>query len=353
MSIEVIDKRSGRYGLDINVTKREIKALSKVENLSLIQFVEPVKDINVWKNIERHLLSKRPKVGIRVYGHYSEECNLGFLQYIPSTTRFFADCLSDCKNIESLSLLKNLEELSIGIFHISNFDFLNNISNKLSFLFIGETKSISINISHIKRFKNLEVFYNDGMKKGLDNLQHLKNLKKLTLRGVKLANLDFLSELKNIERLSLLFGSYKSLDSISNLKSLKEIEFSRVRQIPDYEFLNSLENLEQIEFEGMSKMTSIPDLSRLRKLKKIVVDNNSRLQNISSIGNIQNLKAFRLIFSQSSKVKEIDELLNQAYDLMLKSNSIRFTNILDSFDSDAQQKLIQKGIKLLKWDTVI
>jgi len=353
MNISANEERSGRYGLDINITKKEIKILSKVKNLNSIQFVEPVQNNEVWKNIETYILSKRPDIELRVYGHYSQECDLSFLQYVPSTTSFLADCLTDCKNMDKISLLPKLKQLIIGVFNISSFDFLNDISKKLTHLSIGETKSTSIDVSNIKEFQNLESFYNDGMKKGLENIKQLKQLKKITLRGVKLPDLKFLSELKKIEILRLLYGSYKNLDLLSQLKNLKELELSRVRQIPNYDFLNSLVNLEQIEFEGMSKLTAIPNLSKLENLKILKAENNLRLDNLDNIRNIPNLRAFKLIFSESSKVKEIQHLLSQLREILMESTSIKYVNRLDSFDDKTQEKLGKKGIDPLKWDTII
>lgn len=135
-------------------------------------------------------------------------------------------------------------------------------------LSICETKSTSIDLSFISEFKSLESLYIDGMKKGLQSIAKLSELKILTLRGVKLANLDLITGLKNLRELNLLFGSYKNLDAISTAKNLKILEISRARQIPNYDFLNSLEGLVSLCFEGMSTMEFLPDLRGLKNLKK-------------------------------------------------------------------------------------
>ncbi|XKX06525.1 hypothetical protein R8G61_04170 [Tenacibaculum maritimum] len=92
-----------------------------------------------------------------------------------------------------------------------------------------------------------------------------------------------LKTLENLEELNLFYGSYKNLAALSSLQQLKSISFSRVRQIPNFIFLNSLKNLEQIKFEGMSQMKEVPNLSNLKKLKSIHLRNNLRLSDIKTL----------------------------------------------------------------------
>lgn len=302
----------------------KIIAEKNIHSLQLYEFKNP--NDRTWETLN-DFFKKYPKIGLRVLWYDTQD--LSFYDKIP-----------------------NIRNFTIASFNTKDYSKL--ISNtKLKHFGIEETKSNAVDLSFIKEFKDLESLYVDGMKKGLENVKYLPNLKTLTFRGVKLDNLDFLTELKKLQELNLLFGSYKNLDSLSELKQLKSIEFSRVRQIPNFDFLNSLENLEKIEFEGMSKMETIPDLSKLEKLKRIHIHNNLRLQNIKSVGEISNLKLLQLSFAENSKSSERKNLISQSVEILMQSDTIEYTNILHWTDDNTTKELNDKGIKMWSWDIKI
>lgn len=324
-------KKWGNFNGNINIfsdlEKSDIPKIIAEDNiysLQLFQFENPNKQ--TWETINE-FFKKYPKIGLRIVWYNTQD--LSFYNQIP-----------------------NIRNFTISSFNTKDYSKLNSNIN-LKHFGIEETKSKAVDISFIKEFKDLESLYVDGMKKGLENIKHLPNLKKLTFRGVKFDNLNFLTELKKLQELNLLFGSYKNLDSISELKQLKSIEFSRVRQIPNFDFLNSLENLEKIEFEGMSQIESIPDLSKLEKLNRIHIHNNLRLQNIKPVGEIPNLKLLQLSFAENQKSSERKSLISQSVDILMKSKSLEYTNILHWTDEKTTKELTKKGIKAWSWDIEI
>lgn len=295
-----------------------------IHSLQLFTFENPTKE--TWETLNE-FYKQYPNIGLRILWHDIQD--LSFYKEIP-----------------------NVRNFTIATFNIKDYSQL--LSNtKLQHFGIEETKSKAVDVSFIKEFKDLESLYVDGMKKGLEHVQNLKKLKILTFRSVKMDNLNILTELNNLEELNLLFGSYKNLESVSKLKKLKSIEFSRVRQIPDFDFLNSLESLEKIEFEGMSKMEQIPNLSKLTKLKRIHIHNNLRLRDIKAIGEIPNLKCLQLTFAENSKTVEQTNLIEQSVDILMTSKSIEYTNIMQWTDGATTKILTDKGIKTWKWDIEI
>jgi len=318
---------SGNINIHSDLKKSDIPQIISEENIHSIQlytFENPKKQ--TWETLNE-FYKQYPDIRLRVLWYEAQD--LSFYREIPNVRKF-----------------------TIASFNTKDYSPL--LSNtKLKHFGIEETKSTAVDLSFIKEFKDLESLYIDGMKKGLDNIRYLQKLKTLTFRGVKMDNLDFLSELNNLEELNLLFGSYKNLEAIAKLKQLKSIEFSRVRQIPNFDFLKSLENLEKIEFEGMSKMEEIPNLSELRKLKSIHIHNNLRLRNIKSIGAVQNLKLLQLSFAENSKASERKNLIEQSVDTLIKSESIEYTNIMHWTDEKTTKQLTEKGIKKWSWDIEI
>jgi len=318
---------NGNINIYKNLEKNDISEIFAEENIHSLQFYQFQNPNNETWAVLNDFFEKHPNIGLRVLWY--EPQNLSFYKLIP-----------------------NIRKFTIASFNTSDFSQLK-INTKLKYFGIEETKSSAVDISFIKEMKDLESLYVDGMKKGLENVKFLSKLKQLTFRGIKLENLDFLIDLRNLEELNLLFGSYKSLESISNLHQLKTIEFSRVRQIPNFDFLNSMVNLEKIEFEGMSKMEEIPNLSNLTKLKKIHINNNLRLTKIENIGKIPNLKLLQISFAENSKVNERKNLIEQSVEILMNTNSIEYTNIFHWTDEVTTKKLNEKGIKNWKWDIEI
>lgn len=312
---------SGNINIHLDLNVSDISKIISEKNIHCLQlytFENPNKQ--TWETLNE-FYKEYPNIGLRILWYDTQD--LSFYKEIPNVRKF---TIASYNTKDYSQLLSN---------------------TKLKYFAIEETKSTAVDLSFIKEFQHLESLYVDGMKKGLANVKYLKKLKTLTFRGIKLDNLDFLTELKSLEELNLFFGSYKNLDSISKLIQLKSIEFSRVRQIPNFNFLNSLENLEKIIFEGMSKMEGIPKLSCLKKLKIVHIHNNLRLKNIKTIGEIPNLKVFVLSFAENSKASDRKKLIEQSVVFLLKSETIEYSNVMRWTDEEMTNKLIRKGIK--KW----
>ncbi|KAF2325817.1 leucine-rich repeat domain-containing protein [Flavobacterium nitrogenifigens] len=318
---------NGNINIYEDLEKNDIAEIFAEKNIHSLQFYQFMNPKNETWEVLNEFFEDYPNIGLRVL--WFEIQNFSFYKLIP-----------------------NIRKFTIASYNTFDYSELQN-NTKLKHFGIEETKSTAVDVSFIKNFIDLESLYIDGMKKGLNNIQSLTNLKKLTLRGIKLDNLDFIKDLQNLEDLKLLFGSYKDLDSLSNLKNLKSIEFSRVRQIPDFDFLNSLENLEKIEFEGMSKMEEIPDMSKLNNLKKIFISNNLRVNDIKKISKVPNLKLLYLSFAENSKAHDRKNLIDQSLKILTTSDTIEYTNLFHWLDEVSKRRLTEKGIKNWKWDIEI
>lgn len=85
------------------------------------------------------MFSKRPDITLRVFGFYDEVCDLSFLKSIPSVRKVSVDCLQEAVGVGTITNLKELEELTIGIHKLNSFEFLKMISPGLKKLFLGKT----------------------------------------------------------------------------------------------------------------------------------------------------------------------------------------------------------------------
>lgn len=290
-----------------------------IHTLQFFQFKNPKK--KTW-DVLNSFYKEYPNIGLRIIWH--DQMNFDFYSRLPAV-----------RNID------------ISSFHTSDYTPL--LQNKqLIHLGIGETNSTAVDLGFISEFRDLTTLMIDGMKKGLENVSKLEKLERLTFRGVKMNNLDLINNLEKLKQLRLFFGSFKNLDAISNVKSIRTLELCRTRQIPNYDFLKSMENLNSLYLEGMSKMEKLPDLSGLKNLKRIQIENNSRLTDITSLNQLQNLEIFLLWFPENFKAEYRKKLIKQALEFLLKSKSVKYSNLFFWLEDDLKKQLEDKGIK--KWD---
>src|SRR5258708_304492 len=140
MPIHTVDQASGRYEITKDISTVDLESLIRNPNTSTIQFDNPISSKDIAR-LEDLVFSKRPDISLRIYGHHSHQCDLNFLKDMPSLRRVTVDCIINAKGIESVTELKNLESLGVGIFDLDNFDFLNNVNSAIKKLSLYQTRS--------------------------------------------------------------------------------------------------------------------------------------------------------------------------------------------------------------------
>ncbi len=302
-----------------DLTMDDIEPLRNEEKIEMIQFfMYKTPSVETWKVLNA-FFEKYPEIALGI--KWEEEIDFSFLPYIPAVKKLFINSYQT-KDFSPLAQYLDLESL-----------------------YIGDTKSQAVQLDFIEKFTRLKTFYNDGMKKGIETISELKHLETLWLRAVKKDDLHFIENLDPLQDLSLQYGSYKNVDALSKMPQLKKLDISRVRQIPHYDFLQKLNELERLIFEGMSQMESLPDFSGLQNLQSLILDNNSKLIDISSMNQLPRLENFRLSFSENFKASDRKRVLQQAYEIVLNSHTIKHTNILRYLDEDQSKELRQKGVE--------
>ncbi|RKD86554.1 leucine-rich repeat domain-containing protein [Mangrovibacterium diazotrophicum] len=332
MSFKEINETLGRYNLSNKISKREIKKLAKIDKLSVIQFVDPVTDNSIWKNIETYLLSERPDIELRVFGHYGKECDLSFLQYLPSTKNFSADCLMECNNVENIALLENLEILRLGIFNLTSFEFLNDISPKLKSLFIGQTRSKKPNISVISRFKDLEYVYIEGQNKGIEAISELGNLEKIVLRSISSENINYLKGLKKLWSVDIKLGGIKDFSALTEMRGIKYLELWQVRKLSDIGFISKLTDLQYLFLQSLPNIEKVPDLSANEKLRRIYFENMKGLKNVDSLKYAKCLEEFICVDCSNLQPEDLIPVL--------KNKTLK--SVLTGFGSDMRNRKFEE-----------
>jgi hypothetical protein len=303
-----------------NISEREINLIINNKDVKVLQISNPV-ETESWSIINELLLLQRTDIEIRIYGHYSGNCDLSFIENITNVRNLAMDCLMEASNIEVLSQLPNLESLSVGIYSLENFKFLDSLPSSLTQLFLGSTKSKKLNLSSLSRFLKLKALYIEGHQKGIDTIGCLSYLEKLTLRSVTTRDITFLHELKNLWYLDIKLGGIKDLIPLKRLVNLKYLELWQVRGLSNISFISSLVGLQYLFLQSLCNVTTLPDMTDLHKLRRVHLETMKGLTDIFGLSKAPAIEEFIHVDAQSILLAQYHCLFQNK---SLKSASIGF-----------------------------
>ncbi|MET2983875.1 hypothetical protein [Aureibaculum conchae] len=340
MNLNLFDKYSDRYPISSNTSKRELHKILKHENLSIIQFVDPIENVQVFKNIESVILKEKPNIELRAFGHYGKVCDLKFLEHVPSLKKFSADCLMDAINLESINELLKLEELSIGIFNLTDFNFLNKITPEIKSLFIGRTASKKPNVSAISRFFELKYLYLEGHNKGIQEISKLSKLEEIVLRSISTENLDFLKNLQKLWSVDIKLGGIKNFDALAEIRGVKYLELWQVRNLMDISFISRMTDLQNIFLQSLPNVEELPNFEKNKKLRRIGLENLKGLKKINSLEFVEKLDEF--FFFDCSQLQPEDFIP------LFKNKNLKYASVYFGSDksNDQFKKLLIEYRKL-------
>jgi hypothetical protein len=172
---------STRAEFDDSVTENDLQHLSELPKVGTLQCSAPVKD-STWLLLNELFFARRPDVELRVYGHYSVECDLAFARRMVNVRRFAADCLIRAKNVGAIADIPELDSLSLGIFELQDFDVLDGVPANLRTLSLGATRSKKPRLDALGRLTSLKTLYIEGQSNGIEAIGQLRALEDLTLR---------------------------------------------------------------------------------------------------------------------------------------------------------------------------
>jgi len=301
MPIEKNPRR--RVQLNPNLALLEVRELANNESLQVLQTASPI-DANTWQLINEELLVRRPDVEIRVYGFYGLVCDLSFLQKMSELRRFSADCLHKAVGVEHVAYLHKLEKLSIGIYNLDTFDFLQHIPAGLRNLALAATKSKKPRLEALTRFRSLERLYLEGQQNGIEALSALTGLQRLTLRSISSKDLSYVSGLNSLWNLEVKLGGVKDFSALQNKTSVKYLELWQVRGLRDLGFISSLTGLQYLFLQSLRNVIALPDFSRLVKLRRIYLENMKALVDVSALRSAPALTQFHHVSAQNMTLEQ-------------------------------------------------
>ncbi|NQX56790.1 hypothetical protein HQN86_24445 [Pedobacter panaciterrae] len=308
MSIRTVDEISGRYEIEKGIKESDLIALVENPNTNVIQFSKPLAEKDI-ENLELLVFSKRKDITLRVYGHYIEGCDLRFLVNMPSLAKVTADCLYQATGIEAVTELKNLTSLSVGIFNLESFDFLNDIPPSVRELILQQSKSKKPRIDSIARFEDLEYLYLEGQQKGIEAISHLKKLERIVLRSISVPNLEVLSDLKELWSVDIKLGGIKNFNALKNLPNLKYLELWQIRGLADLSFISELNGLQNLFVQALPQVERVPELKNLTALRRIYLENLKGLKDLFSLRSAPALEEFTYVLAQNQEPENLIPVL--------------------------------------------
>jgi len=254
------DKPVSRNSVEFkdSISKIDINSLISNKDIKVLQTCNPV-DSKSWALVNEILIAERPDIEIRIYGHYGQICDLAFLENITNVQNLSIDCLQNAINIKSLEKLPYLKSLSIGIFSLESFDFLELLPTTLEQLFLGATNSKKPNLKKLGRFSNLKELYIEGQQKEIEVVGILYFLEKLVLRSVSPKDISFIRKLENLWSLDIKLGGIKDLTALDGLTNIKYLELWQIKGLSDISVISSLSGLQYLFLQSLRNVGKFPD----------------------------------------------------------------------------------------------
>jgi hypothetical protein len=240
------------------VTKEQLRPLDA--RCKVVQFCEPLTDTDFRRVAE--FMRDYSSVPLRVYGHYSESCDLEFLRYFGFLRGFQVDVLK-----------------------VKDFSGLNNLSSDLEYLGLGQTLSKKHSLCFLERFKSLRELFIEGHTKDIEVIGQLIKLEELTLRSVTIPNLAILKPLTQLLSFNLKLGGTKDLSLLSDIGKLRYVEIWMVKGLTNLEVIADIRSLQYLFLQALKGVTVLPSLQGMPLLRRVHLETMKGLYDLQSIAN--------------------------------------------------------------------
>lgn len=283
---------AGRYEMREPVTVDELVAVANDPAATALQTAEPLTDAS-WKRIGEVIVARRPDIEIRVYGHYSSVCDLGFLRHLPNLRRFSANALhGEVRGLEQLGTLPELESLRVGMWTLQSLDFLSALPASLRVLGLGASKTKRLDLAPLRRFRKLEELMIESHPKNIEVVSELSDLQKVSLRSISTPDLGYLAPLTKLRDIWLGLGGIRDLRALHGKASVHRIELWQIRGLDDVGVIAELPGLRDVFLQSLPHVHVLPDLRAARELRRVVLINMNGLTDFGPLESAPALETF-------------------------------------------------------------
>jgi hypothetical protein len=346
----IFDKSFNAYCIKEPITETEIIDLVSDSNCKRL-IASGMLEMKSWSIINEILFSNRKDITLVATVDYPGVLDFNFVSLLSNIENF---CVRADKSInpELVGTMKNLRSLSLyAIGSVTSLEFLEGLNAELlEELEVGVTKA-NIDLSVLKRFKNLKKLKLEYHKKNIESLSELENLEELFLYQVPVSNVNFLSNLKKLLSLKVILGKYSDFSGIKGIDSLRYLELYQLRNLTDIEFISELSGLQYVFLGNLPKVDRLPDFSKLNKLRRIYLDNLKSLKDFNMLKTAPNLEEFALVKAFNNEPEDLELLLTLP---KLKAVNVAFGYIKknERFDKMIEGTHLKTGVDELVFDFV-
>jgi hypothetical protein len=231
---------------------------------------------------------------IRFYGHYSEVFDASVLQFIPDAQCVSIDCLMKASNLEALSQIRSLAELSLGVFELEDADVLSYCNlPSLKVLSLGDTRKCNIDFRHLSKCVDMEQLHTTGHTKNISTICSLPLLRGLSLSSFKKKDgIEVVSSIPTLKTLRLILGGRASIAQVTSTQ-LESLEVIRVQGLENLGDLGRFENLERLLIEDQIRLADIKVGPNPRLIDMKII-NCKTLEKIAGIEGLKGLSSLRV-----------------------------------------------------------
>jgi protein phosphatase 1 regulatory subunit 7 len=276
------------------IDENAIASLLEEDKEVIIQFSSEVYDSHILSKLNKLAGQHDENLTIRFYGHYSSIFDCGIVEQIPEVQSLSIDCLRQAYNLESITNLRNLRKLGIGVFELKETDILNakNLHN-LNRLYIFDTKTKALNLEYLSNYKTLEYLIVAGHTKNIEAIGSLKRLEHLNLNGISKVPLSFVNELPLLHTLNIILGGRADISEIEG-NNIENLNLTWIRGLNDLENISRFHKLKTLLVQDHIRLPKIHFDKGLAKLTDIKVLNCKTLASLTGLENLPELQQLRV-----------------------------------------------------------
>ncbi len=250
--------------------------------------------------------------GVRFYGNYSDAFDFKNLLKIPNVKCLYIDCLSKADNINSLTELKKLQKLSLGVFELKETEILNSNNLKsIEELFLTETKTKAFNLGYLKDYRNLKLLVIGGHSKNIDSVGELTELEYLSFNSVKHVPIHFVNKLKKLKTLNFILGGRENINEIEE-NNIENLNITWVRGFNDLSCISKFNNLKALHIEDNIQLNRIQFDKEFHSLVDLKILNCKTLDSLIGLEKLTSLNHLRIYKTNLDFNKVISQKLTSS-----------------------------------------
>lgn len=274
----------------------------------IVQFSKPGYTEHMLRQLDELCQHYSTRFRVRFYGHYQGSFDCLALRKLPAVRCLAVDCLQATDNLKAIAELKNLEELSLGVYLLDDPGFLGSGSFlNLKVLSLSETKKKTLDLSHIAKYRRLHSLSISGHDKALEAISEATCIDNLQLAQTRnTVSLGFINGMAALRSLRLILGGRRNIDEIEH-SGISSLSVIRVRGFESFE-PQKWPGLKHLHIEDQIQVKNLHFSAANGLLSRLLLLNCKQLECVNGLENLSGLDEIRI----SRTAINIDDLLAYA-----------------------------------------